>query len=289
MTGFGRSDGQQGQATWVWELKSVNARGLDIRLRLPAGFDAIEAPVRQLISASLGRGNVAVSLVAGDESAGQLPTINEQVLAVYLEHAARLAREQGVPMPSAAELMSLRGVIDSEMAMSDAAREALMAAALAGLPQALDALVVARTSEGSKLELLLRDILDGMERACDQARTLANEQPAAIRARLQARLEDLLAGDRRIEPERLAQEVALLAQKADVREELDRLAAHISGFRSHLDSGGVIGRQLDFLAQELNREATTLCNKSASVELNRLGLELKGAIDQLREQLQNIE
>lgn len=289
MTGFARLAGEAAGWRWTWELKSVNGKGLDIRLRLPAGFDALDAPTRGQLSAALARGSVNVGLTLEPASGGATATVDEVLLERYAEVAVRLAARLDLPRPSPAELMTLRGVIEGETAMDEAAREALHAAVLAGLAQAIAALKAHRAEEGARLTALLARLVDEIATARDEAEAAGAAQPAAIAARLEAQLEALLNGDKRVDADRIAQEVALIAVKADVREELDRLAAHVEQARGLLAGGGAIGRKFDFLAQELNREATTLCNKAATVPLNRAGLTLKALIDQLREQIQNLE
>ncbi len=291
MTGFARQEGQYQGATWTWEVKSVNARGLDVRCRLPAGLEALEPLARQRIAAAMKRGNVSVNLQLAWAPTQQAVRINEQVLAQMLALVAAL--EQRLPgcRPSSAEgLLGLRGVIDvlDPLPTGDA-REALEAALLDSLDGALAALLVVRRSEGERLAAILSDQLGRLEALSEQARSLASTQPAAIFARLQQQLAVLLSEAPGLSPDRLAQEAALLAAKADAREELDRLRAHGQAAAGLLRGNGAVGRQLDFLCQELNREANTLCSKSGDIELTRVGLDLKATVEQVREQVQNIE
>lgn len=289
MTGFARTSGEAEGWSWVWELKSVNGRSLELRLRLPQGFEALEPGVRSLAQARLARGSVNAALTVTPAGGNGTLSLNRALLDQYAKAALELAETYGLPKPGPAELLSLKGVVEGEPALGEEARTALHAAMLADLEQAVAGLKAHRAVEGEKIATLLTTLLDRIAILHGEADTVAREQPGMIRERLVAQIESLLGGDKRVDPDRVAQEVALIAVKADVREELDRLKAHIEQARGLLKAGGPVGRKFDFLAQELNREATTLCNKSATVELNRVGLDLKATIDQLREQVQNIE
>lgn len=290
MTGFARTSGEAEGWSWVWELKSVNGRSLELRLRLPIGFEALEPQARSLAQSRLARGSVNAALTvtpAGGQNGGL--SLNRALLEQYAQAALELADRYGLPKPGPAELLALKGVVEGELALGEDARAALHAAILADLDQALAGLQAHRAVEGEKIAALLTTLLDRIAILHAEAEAAAREQPQMIRQRLEAQIESLLSGDKRVDADRVAQEVALIAVKADVREELDRLKAHIEQARGLMQAGGPVGRKFDFLAQELNREATTLCNKSATVELNRVGLDLKATIDQLREQIQNIE
>ena len=290
MTGFARTNGEAEGWSWVWELKSVNGRSLELRLRLPNGFEALEPLARGALQARLARGsvNAALTVTPAAGANGGL-ALNRALLDSYAVAALELAERYGLPKPGPAELLGLKGVVEGEPPLSEEARDALHAAILADLERAVAQLAAHRALEGDKIAELLTGLLDRVALLHGAAESAAREQPAMIRQRLEAQIESLLAGDRRVDPDRVAQEVALIAVKADVREELDRLKAHVEQAQALLRAGGPVGRKFDFLAQELNREATTLCNKSATVELNRVGLDLKATIDQLREQVQNIE
>ncbi|MBB3899526.1 YicC/YloC family endoribonuclease [Roseococcus suduntuyensis] len=292
MTGFAREAGTLPDgAAYVWELKSVNGRGLDLRLRLPGGLDALEPALREAASRRLKRGNVQVGLTLRAEA--------RPILApdpVALDQAVRLAQELahrlGAPPPRAEALLALPGVIRAETTEPDEAAEAARRTALlAGFERALEGLVASRHAEGARLADILTALLDEIEALCAAAAAEAATQPAQQRDRwlesLAALLDDKARA--RIPEERLAQEVALLATKSDVREELDRLAAHIAAARALVAAGEGAGRKLDFLVQEFVREANTLCSKSASVALTRTGLDLKAAIERLREQAANVE
>ena len=291
MTGFGRGEGVIEGHAWVWETRSVNARGLDVRCRLPSGFEVLEPAVRQRFAARLKRGNISAALTLLHGGGGTQVRINpdvlEQVLAVLSALQQRLPQS---PPPAIEGVLALRGVVETLDAVpSGEARAALDAALLASLDATVDALAQQRRSEGERLAAVLRQHLMRIEELCRRAADLAATQPAAIQARLQEQLAALLAGQPDLPAERIAQEVALLATRADVREELDRLRAHHQQATALLADAGPVGRQLDFLCQEFNREANTLCSKSTDIELTRVGLELKAVIDQLREQVQNIE
>lgn len=294
MTGFARRAGRHEAIDYAWELRSVNGRGLDLRLRLPPGFDALEPALREAASRRLKRGNVSATLILKREAASAL-MVDEAVLDALLARALDLARRYpAMPAPRAEALLGLPGVIrpasDAVEPEADAAGQSAFAAALAGaFGQALDELVTARSGEGARLAVIVADMLARIASLVDAARDQADRQPARHRARLDSALADLLGDTPPVPPERLAQEIALLVTKSDVREELDRLAAHIGAAHALLAETVPIGRRFDFLMQEFNREANTLCSKSASLDLTAIGLDLKAAIEQLREQVQNIE
>jgi uncharacterized protein (TIGR00255 family) len=288
MTGFARAEGSDEACTWVWEIKSVNGRGLDVRCRLPIGFDALEPGVRSAVSERLGRGSVSVNLRLNRNSASQAVNINRQLVDQLVGVAAEYGDRAGVEAARIDGLLAIRGVVEfAEEEDSDAQRAARELALRQTLDTALAGLADARRAEGARIEAVLAAQLDDIADLTASARGQAGAQPEAILARIREQVAALGNGD--IDPERLAQEAALLALKADVREELDRLEAHVAAARELLADGTVIGRRLDFLAQEFNREANTLCSKSSDVELTALGLELKSTIDRLREQVQNIE
>lgn len=293
MTGFSRESGSLPDgAHYVWELRSVNGRGLDLRLRLPNGLDALEPGLREAAGRRLKRGNIQAGLALKQEHRPALALDEatlERMLALALEVAARIPG--GAP-PRAEALLALPGVLRAEAQEPDESAQAAQRAALAeAFSRALEGLVVARAAEGERLRVILAGLLDEIAALCAEAAHEAAGQPHAQRARLLENLASLLDGDARgkIPEERLAQEVALLAQRSDVREELDRLQAHLAAARALLAEGDGAGRKLDFLTQEFVREANTLCSKSASVALTRTGLALKAAIERLREQAANVE
>jgi uncharacterized protein (TIGR00255 family) len=290
MTGFARAEGEGEGLAWSWELKSVNGKSLDLRFRLPAGLDALELPLRSLVSERLKRGSVSLSLTVARNGAGAALQVNRAVLDQVLALARELGKKIKAAPPSVDGLLALRGVLESGEEMPDAAtRERREARLLAGCRKAIDALEKMRRAEGARLGAVLSERLDEVATLVAAAEACAAAQPGAIRARLRSLVDALKDTVPSIPEERLAQEAALMVARGDIREELDRLTAHISAARELLTEGGAIGRRLDFLCQELNREANTLCSKSADVELTRIGLELKAGIEQLREQVQNIE
>jgi uncharacterized protein (TIGR00255 family) len=289
MTGFARSAGTCDGLAWTWELRSVNGRGLDLRLRLPPGFDALESGLREAAGRQLRRGNVTANLTVRREEAARLapdPAALEQVLALATALAARIP---DAPPPRAEALLALPGVLRPAAAEDGTIGEEQKEAVRRGFLQALDELVAARRAEGARLAAVLARQLDEIAALHGRASKEAADQPAAHRARIMETLRELLRDAPGLPEERIAQEVALLAARSDVREELDRLASHIAAAGALLAEGVQVGRRLDFLVQEFNREANTLCSKSASVALTATGLALKSAIEQLREQVQNIE
>lgn len=293
MTGFAREGGSLPDgSSFLWEVRSVNGRGLDVRLRLPNGFDALETPLKEAAGRLLKRGNVSATLTVKREerAAPRLtpdPAALDQALKLALDLAARIP---GAPPPRAEALLTLPGVLRAEAAEpAEGEEEAKRAAVAAGFAAALDGLVASRRGEGGKLAEILAVLLDEIAALRDLAEREAADQPALHMARLRENLAALLESERRVPEDRLAVEVALLATKSDVREELDRLSAHIAEARRLLGSGEAIGRKLDFLTQEFVREANTLCSKSSSTALTRIGLELKAAIERLKEQSANVE
>jgi uncharacterized protein (TIGR00255 family) len=286
MTGFARAEGNAAGLAWVWELRSVNGRGLDLRFRLPAGWDALEPSLRETAGKALKRGNVTANLSVKREGELRLaadPAALEQVLTLAMELHRRIP---GSSAPRAEALLGLPGVLRPAQADETAVDTA---AAAAGFSRALAALVAARQAEGARLGITLSGLLDEIAALHRQAAVEAADQPAAQRARVMENLTALLRETPSLPEERIAQEVALLAARSDVREELDRLASHIEAAHALLREAANIGRRFDFLVQEFNREANTLCSKSASVTLTATGLKLKATIEQLREQVQNIE
>jgi uncharacterized protein (TIGR00255 family) len=293
MTGFARSEGAAAGVTWAWELRSVNGRGLDLKFRLPTGFDALEPALREAAGKTLRRGNITANLsVKSDETAARLAPDQaalDQVLALALDLQTRIPN---APPVRAEALLALPGVLRPQTAEPEPTpelRDTRLNAVKAGFDAALAQLTAMRRGEGARLAALLVRQLDDIAALHAQATVQAADQPAAQRARLLDNLQSLLRDQPGLPEERIAQEVALLAARSDVREELDRLASHIVAARSLLADAVLVGRRLDFLVQEFNREANTLCSKSASTALTDTGLRLKAAIEQLREQVQNIE
>ncbi len=290
MTGFARTDGQTDGLSWAWELRSVNGRGLELRFRLPAGFDALEPTLRETAARVLRRGNVSANLAVRREERSRLvadPAALDRLLALALDLAARIP---GAPPPAAEALLAMPGVLRATNAADDDATAAGHFDALrAGFSAALDQLVQMRQGEGARLATLLAAQLDEIDALRVQAHAEAADQPLAQRARMMETLAKLVGDAQGLPDDRIAQEVALLATRSDVREELDRLASHIQAARALLAEGAQIGRKFDFLVQEFVRETNTLCSKSATVALTSTGLRLKAAIEQMREQVQNVE
>jgi uncharacterized protein (TIGR00255 family) len=290
MTGFARAAGTHGGRGWTWEVRSVNARGLDVRLRLAPGLDALEGPARTAATEKFKRGSVTVGIQLAQAGQPQRHRINIDMIDAMLKLAKRFKGKVAAGKPRLDALMAVRGVVEPvEEEEGEAEREARLAAMLKSLSQALAGLAAARAAEGKRLEALLGERFTEIESLTAKAAASAAAQPEAIKARLKARVAELLEAEPALPEERLLQEAALAAQRANVREELDRLTAHVAAARDLLRRGEAIGRQLDFLSQEFNREANTLCSKSADLELTRIGLDLKTAIEQMREQAQNVE
>ena len=281
MTGFASSaDGD-----WVWEVRSVNHRGLDLRFRLPPGLDRLEPPARTAVRAHFSRGSVTVSLNRGSGDGGRRYAVNGDWYDELrnLVAGGRAGAAAGPEPDYDPGLLALRGVIEPVEDFADAPADAVL---LASLERALAGLAEARRREGAELGSALRALLATMTELLSKARVMAATQPRILQARLAAAVAAL---DTNLPEDRLAQEVALLAAKSDIREELDRLAAHLEAAAGLLGGGGPVGRRLDFLCQELNREVNTLCSKSADIALTRIGLDLKAALESFREQVQNVE
>jgi uncharacterized protein (TIGR00255 family) len=290
MTGFARAHGISGSYAWAWELKSVNGKGLDLRLRMPSGWDAIEAPVRARAAERLARGSIQAALTVDRSGVAPVVRINAGVLDAILTTLRQLAPRIDAGPPSLDGLLSLKGVMEvSDLEENEDERRAAETAAIAGFGEAVAALSEMRQSEGAALARILTSRLDEIAALAQRAEQAPGRRVEAIRARLAEQVAALLAQSDRFDPDRLHQEAILLATKADVREELDRLAAHVAQARQLIAGSGAVGRRLDFLAQELNREANTLCAKANDVELTNIGLELKAAVEQFREQVQNVE
>ncbi|MCB4769257.1 YicC family protein [Ancylobacter sp. Lp-2] len=291
MTGFSRTQGLSGAWNWAWELKSVNGKGLDLRLRLPTGWDVLEAPLKAIAAKQLSRGNINANLAMTRGDSAVSVRVNEDVLRAVAATVSRIAREMDAPPVQLESLLGLKGVMEiAEAEDTPEERKATEAAVVAGFEAALDALIAMRASEGAALGIVLNERLDGIERLTAAAEANPARQPEAIRAKLAEQIATLMAGNgKTFDPDRLHQEALMLASKVDVREELDRLVAHVAAARATLAEGGPVGRRLDFLAQEFNRETNTLCSKANDVSLTAIGLELKGIVEQFREQVQNIE
>jgi uncharacterized protein (TIGR00255 family) len=295
MTGYARAQGADERRRWVWEARSVNGRNLELRCRVPQGFDRLENPARTAAGARLKRGNVALSLTVTSEAKAKPLRINRALLAELGVLVEEVRKSTGAAAPAADGLLRVRGVIEEEdesAAESEEALAALDAAVMRTLGEALQGLANARAGEGKALAGVLEGHVDEIEGLCRRAAERAQAQIGVVRQRFESQLGELLDRVPSLSEERFAQETALLVGKADVREELDRLAAHIAQARTLLAEArpdNPVGRKFDFLCQEFNREANTLCSKSADIELTRIGIDLKGAIERMREQVQNVE
>jgi uncharacterized protein (TIGR00255 family) len=290
MTGFARADGAIGPVGWHWEVRSVNGRGLDVRLRLPPGYEALEARAREAVARRISRGSLTVNLsIKRSEGATEI-RLNEPALRQVLAALDTLKSMTDVAAPRAEALLGIKGVLEVvEPEESEAETQARNEAMLASLEQALDAMVRSRQAEGGRLKAIVLQQLEAIERLVAIIEASPSRSPEAIRQRLKEQVGRLLETGVGLDEARLYQEAAILATRADVEEELKRLTAHIAGARELVVSREPAGRRLDFLAQEFNREANTLCSKAADPETTRAGLELKAVIDQMREQVQNIE
>jgi len=290
MTGFADGHGAHEGLRWRWEAKSVNGRSLELRLRMPPGLDGIEPAARALANERFRRGNIQATLTIEPQEGARGLRVDPAALAAAVRIAQEVASETGLAPARIDGLLALKGVIvqDDVLPLEPRARADRDAAILESLAAAFDALIKARANEGAKLAAVMSGLVDEIDRLTREAATLSAAQPAQLRDKLAAQLKEL-ATNISVSEDRLAQEVALLAVKADIREELDRLGAHVGEARTLMASGTAVGRKLDFLAQEFNREANTLCSKSTDIALTRTGLALKATIDQFREQAQNVE
>ena len=290
MTGFARSHGASGPYTFEWELKSVNAKGFDLRMRLPPGWDDLEALAKKRAGEVLSRGTVYANLNVKRTNAASMVRVNEDVLASVVKVAGLVAGKIDAVAPSVDGLLAIKGVIEIVEPESDEAEdEAAKAAAAAAFDEALANLVAMRRREGLALGQILIQRMDEIEILARKAEAAPGRKPEAIRARLAEQIAMLLESSDRFDADRLNQEALLIAAKADVREELDRIASHIAQVREMIGKGGPVGRRLDFLAQEFNREVNTCCSKSNDIELTNTGLEMKNVVEQFREQVQNLE
>ena len=290
MTGFARSQGASGPYAFEWELKSVNAKGFDLRMRLPPGWDELEAFAKKRAGEVLTRGTVYANLNVKRTGAASAVRVNEDVLASVVRVASILAGKIDAVAPSVDGLLSIKGVIEIVEPESDEAEDkAAMVAAAAAFDEALAGLVAMRRREGMALGQILIQRMDEIEILAKRAEAAPGRKPEAVRARLAEQIAALLESSDRFDADRLTQEALLIAAKADIREELDRIASHISQAREMIGKGGPVGRRLDFLAQEFNREVNTCCSKSNDIELTNTGLEMKNVVEQFREQVQNLE
>jgi uncharacterized protein (TIGR00255 family) len=292
MTGFARDECSLtlGRVTysWVWEGKSLNNKALDLKCRMPSWLDALEAEIRKSLKGKITRGSVVFNLQLRGEAGQEQVHLNEQALDEVLKAIEQVKLRTECALPSADGILGLRHVLTTEeQQQTDEERAELVAALKDSYEKVLAQLITARQDEGKALQCIVTGLVDEIERLTNAAATSAETIPETIRQRVETQLKDLLGQS--LPEDRLAQEAAMMAVKADVREEIDRLVAHIAAARDLLTTRGPIGRKFDFLTQEFNREANTLCSKAQTIELKQLGLELKTVIDQLREQIQNVE
>ncbi|HEY8381078.1 MAG TPA: YicC/YloC family endoribonuclease [Microvirga sp.] len=290
MTGFAREAGITGPYQWAWEIKTVNGRGLEVRVRTPSGFDAVGEEARGQVLKAFTRGQGQLNLAITRASTTPKVRINRDVLQSLVSAIGSIALPAGVQPASVDGLLAVRGVVEIEEEGGDPEQDAALAADLrAGIGRLIEALRAARLGEGHALRAVLEQHVAGIERLVDDAEAAPGRQPEAIRARLEAQIAEILDARGGLDPARLHQEAVLIAARADIREELDRLRAHVAAARALLAEGAAVGRRLDFLAQEFGREANTLCAKANDVALSRIGLDLKAVIEQFREQVQNVE
>jgi uncharacterized protein (TIGR00255 family) len=291
MTGFGRAGGQDSGASWTWELRTVNGRGLDMRFRLPSSLEAFELRLREEIGKTLARGNCAISLNLKQVSSGADFRLNEAAL-LRFEALAERARELTgrTEVLSLAALLNMKGVVESvEGQQSEESSGGLIEGLFASFQQALAAVAEARLAEGGRLAAVLAEKLTEIEALVAEAESSPSRTPEAIRDRLRVHLQRIFGEDVEIDRDRLYQEAVMLATRADIEEEIKRLKSHVAGARELLAENQQVGRKFEFLAQEFQREANTLCSKSNAADITRIGLRLKSAIDQFREQVQNVE
>ena len=288
MTGFASAQGRTEAASWAWQVRSVNGRGLDVKLRVPQGWDKIEASARRLLSERFSRGNISASLQIERQGGAVGVALNTAQLRYFVDVIADLRRKYDFAAPSVDGILALKGVIepveDANLVAPDTE-----AAVLEGFAGLVESLALMRAAEGDRIRQVVSEQLDSIAEIVAAIRSEASRAPEVIRSRLMSQVEDLVEAAPALAPDRLHQEVALLSAKADVREELDRLDAHVAAARDLLEQGGAVGRRLDFLSQEFNREANTICSKSIHYDITSAGLELKAVIDQMREQVQNVE
>jgi uncharacterized protein (TIGR00255 family) len=290
MTGFARADGSANGTRWTWEIRSVNGKGLDIRLRLPAGFERLDPTARERCAGQLTRGNIQSTLtIVSDANAARI-RINEEVLGEVLAAMQKIGGRIDVQPPTLDGILAIRGVVETaDNELDEATRAALDEEILKSFDRTLADLVVMRAREGQAIGNVLGARLSEIARLVRAAEASPARRPEAIRARLAEQVAALLDAAPALDPDRLHQEAVLLATKADIREEIDRLEAHVVAATEMLAEGGPVGRRLDFLAQEFGRETNTLCAKANDRTLTAIGLELKAVVDQLREQIQNLE
>jgi uncharacterized protein (TIGR00255 family) len=286
MTGFSRHDAVAGGVSVVWELKSVNGKSLDFRLRVPNGWERLEPLVRQRFQAAFSRGNIQANLSIDEGANASRLVLNESMLQQIEQIAATLSVRMKLAAPSVVEILSIKGVLESDNSLST---EVLEPAILASLDAAIASLKLSRGAEGSALEAILKVQVSLVQELTLRAEADGSRHPDAIRGRIAENISLLMSASPSLDETRLAAEALFIANRADIREEIDRLKTHVASARTLIDAGGPVGRKLDFLAQEFNREANTLCSKANAGSITSIGLELKSVVDQFREQVQNLE
>jgi len=289
MTGFARAEGGNDQFSWTWELRSVNGKGLDIRFRIPSGFEAVEIPARKRAQESLSRGNVQMGLQIQQTAPKKVLKIDEQLIGELVLAAQKVAAKVGGDLPSAADLLAIRGVVELEEGAEQAVTDETIEQILNSLEDGLEQLGHARSTEGAEIGKVLQNQLSSIESMLSEIEKDPARQPDAIKEHMKDMIDRLLSESSEFDEQRLHQEAVVLSLKADITEELDRLRVHVGAARDMISKGGAIGRKLDFLAQEFNRECNTICSKSNSASMTAVGLDMKLVIDQFREQLQNME
>ena len=290
MTGFARASGERQGLFWQWEIKSVNGKALDVRLRVPAGFEALETPVRAALAAAFRRGNLQVSLSISGQVARETVRLNPDILDRLVAAGEALRDRIGGEPLRADVLLSIKGVVEvATEPEAEGEAEARNAAMLESFQEALRLLGSARREEGERLNAVVSAQVLRIAELAEAARLNPSRTPEAVRARLAEQLSRLMETGAALDPDRLHQEAVIAATRADIQEELDRLSSHVEAAQALLASNDAIGRKFDFLAQEFNREANTLCSKASDRSMTAIGLDLKTVIDQLREQVQNIE
>jgi uncharacterized protein (TIGR00255 family) len=290
MTGFGTGTAGLADIAVSIELRSVNGKGHEARLRYPPGHDFLDQPLRQALKGAIGRGSIQISVTVERTADISAPVINRPFLHALAAEAEQLTRSHGAAPASADGLLAIRGVVETaDGSMLPEDRDSITSVALAALAQAVSGLIATRISEGKALREAAMQRIDTIEELARQIADDPSRQPDALHKRLTSQVAALIDAEPKLDAGRLHAEAALLATKADIDEELDRLRAHVGAVRNLLAEGGAVGRKLDFLAQEFNREANTICSKANAVAVTNAGLEMKMAIDQFREQIQNLE
>jgi uncharacterized protein (TIGR00255 family) len=290
MTGFARVEGYNDTARWIWEVRSVNGKSLDFRLRLPPGSDEQQLQIRKLVSKYFSRGNLQINLTIERQDAVALPVVNQPELDTVIAAIASLQERLDCPAPAAEQILAIKGVMETGAIEESEEQKATLADALMkDFDKLMKELEKARAGEGDIVVKILENQLDKLNKLTLAITNDPSRKPDQIKIRLESQISVLLDNTAGLDFDRLHQEAAILAAKADLREELDRLNAHIGSARQLLSGDGPVGRRLDFLCQEFNRECNTICSKSNASPVTAAGLDMKVVIDQIREQVQNLE